>query len=287
MAPTALPPAPLCAVLTGAAHWHTVDCISDLHLQASEPATFLAWQRYMQTTSASALFILGDLFEVWVGDDVLRSASLSESFESQCAQMLRTTAQRIPVYLLVGNRDFLLGADFLSQTHVQGMHDPTVLDLRTLNGAQFLLTHGDALCLDDTEYQRFRAQVRSPTWQEAFLAKPLVERQLMGRQLRAQSQIAQTQRADAGLGYSDVDVLAVIQWLDASGAQHMVHGHTHRPADHVVHGAAVSAVGGNAPHHPSQPQAMRYVLSDWDANAMPARTEVLRINAQGVRRIAL
>ena len=272
---SALPP---CAQLQGGAGWQAVECISDLHLQASEMGTFRAWERYMQQCTADALFILGDLFEVWVGDDVLDSAppALASSepreaaFIARCADVLYATAQRMPVYYMAGNRDFLLGADFLTRTQMQRLQDPTLL---SLHGQRYLLTHGDALCLDDAAYQSFRAQVRSPAWQAAFLAKPLAERQQIGRDLRLQSQAAQAQRAQSGQGYSDVDEAAVAQWLSEASATHMVHGHTHRPANHKVLGAS--------------PGAQRMVLSDWDADANPRRLEVLRVAASGIMRLAL
>lgn len=299
---SAAPATPLqFAALAGGADWHAVDFISDLHLQASEMTTFTAWQQYMQTTTASALFILGDLFEVWLGDDVLGHDVLGHdvlghdvldaasqtaasgaaqtllaepfAFEAQCARILRATAQRIPVFYMSGNRDFLLGADFLKRTHLQGLHDPTVLSLHSLNGQSYLLTHGDALCLDDVDYQVFRTMVRNPAWQAAFLAKPLAERQQIARHLRDQSEAVQTGRAEAGLAYSDVDEPAALQWLQQSGGRHMIHGHTHRPADHAVWGAAAGA--------------QRYVLSDWEADTKPARLQVLRITERGVDRLPL
>ena len=284
---TALPPANQTAPvqfdsLVGGATWHTVDFISDLHLQASEMGTFAAWQQYMQTTPASALFILGDLFEVWLGDDVLpagdidalsTSASNPFAFEARCAQALYATAQRMPVFYISGNRDFLLGADFLARTHMQSLNDPTVLTLPQFHGQTYLLTHGDALCLDDVQYQAFRSLARNPAWQAGILAKPLQERHALARQLREQSEAGQAQRVQAGLGYSDVDQNAVTQWLQESGAQHMIHGHTHRPADHAVTGATAGA--------------QRYVMSDWEADAVPPRLQVLRVTAQGVRRLPL
>jgi cyclophilin family peptidyl-prolyl cis-trans isomerase/predicted phosphodiesterase len=135
--------------------WRTVDLMSDLHLQAGEPGTFEAWQGYLQTTPADALIILGDLFEVWVGDD----AATQPGFEAQCAELLRRTAQRLPVFFMHGNRDFLVGPAFAAQCGFTLLDDPTVL---VLHGRRWLLSHGDILCLEDTEYLKFRAQVRTP-----------------------------------------------------------------------------------------------------------------------------
>ena len=159
---TVSPPAELAA----APAWRTVDFIADLHLNASEPATVAAWQHYLQTTPADAVFILGDLFEIWVGDDVLdgkldddintRAAS-EMSFESHCAQLLRQAADRLTLFFMPGNRDFLIGTRLMAHCHATLLADPTVL---TFGGQRWLLSHGDALCLDDVDYLKFRQQVR-------------------------------------------------------------------------------------------------------------------------------
>ena len=254
-----------CAELAGGG-WACIDFISDLHLQASESATLAAWQRYMQSTPADALFLLGDLFEVWVGDD-----ALSLPFESHCAAILRETSVRIPVYCMHGNRDFLLGSAFLAATHMHALADPTVL---SAHGQRYLLTHGDALCLGDTAYQDFRRLVRSPAWQTPFLAQPLAQRQHIAQQLRAQSQSAQSERSSQGLGFSDVDHAEVSRWQTLAKADHVVHGHTHRPFDH-----ALVIENGKT--------AMRHVLSDWDATANPPRLQVLRLSASGMQRLGV
>lgn len=239
-------------------HWRVLDFISDLHLQASEPATFSAWQRHMASTTADAVFILGDLFEVWVGDDVLTTATDDAPFEQSCAQVLAATARARPVYFMHGNRDFLVGTALAQHCQLQLLADPTVL---AFGGQRWLLAHGDALCLDDTAYMAFRAEVRQPAWQQAFLAKPLAERRAIGQAMRAQS--AQAQRAAAKDGpYGDVHPQAVADLLTATGATTLLHGHTHLPATHDLgHGR------------------QRVVLSDWDAAATPPRAEVLRLTA--------
>lgn len=239
--------------------WLKLDIISDLHLQASEPATFSAWQRYMQTTPADAVFILGDLFEVWVGDDVLQE----RGFEHQCAQVIQQTATRIPVFFMHGNRDFLVGSGLMDACNTTLLADPTVL---SFNHQRWLLSHGDALCLDDVDYMRFRQQVRSAEWQQAFLAKPLAERQAIARGMRQQSEA----RKQSGVDYADVDSQAAQQLLKQAQALTLIHGHTHKPADHDL---------GNG--------MTRIVLSDWDAAAKPPRAEVLRLSAQGLQRISL
>jgi UDP-2,3-diacylglucosamine hydrolase len=244
-------------------HWQRVDFISDLHLDAREPTTFDAWAQHMARTPADALFILGDLFEVWVGDDN------QDPFAVQCVRVLKATAQRMPVYFMCGNRDFLVGSELLSETNIQGLSDPTVLDLGSVNSAtptRLLLSHGDALCLDDHNYLTFRAQVRQPEWQATFLAKPLAERQAYAREVRNKSEALKRSHAD----YADVDTKAAVDWLKSADAQILLHGHTHKPAVHDLgHGLS------------------RWVLSDWHADATPPRLEViswLRQNAQSPTR---
>ena len=241
--------------LLAPASWQQVDLISDLHLQASETATFEAWRHYMASTTAQAVLVLGDLFEVWVGDD----AVAHDPFLQQCAEVLRQTAQRIQVAFMPGNRDFLVGPVFLSACGVQALADPTVLQL----GAQrILLSHGDALCLGDTAYQVFRQQVRSDVWQRDFLSKPLPERLALARAMRQQSQ-AQKQ---ADTVYADADLALCAQWLQAAHAKRLVHGHTHRPADHPSGGDRL---------------ALRQVLSDWSLDHAPLRAQVLRLARDG------
>lgn len=249
------------------AHWQAVDFISDLHLQATQANTVQAWRDYLLHPTGQrpdALVILGDLFEVWIGDDVLQDP---QSFASQCAQALRAFAAATPVFFLCGNRDFLLGPVALSASGMQALADPTVLDF---HGHRWLLSHGDALCLDDVDYQRFRAQVRSAQWQQAFLSRPLSEREAVARDLRERSEAhKQTVAHDPEL-WADVDAQAAREWLQRAGARTLIHGHTHRPAEHDL---------GDG--------LRRVVLSDWDADASPPRLEVLRLDAHGLRRLPL
>lgn len=246
--------APALGTLQVPAHWQTVELISDLHLQADDSATFAAWHAYMARTQADAVLILGDLFEVWVGDDALAS----DPFLQQCAQVLTQTAAQRAVYFMPGNRDFLVGPDFLGACAVQALADPTVL----VWGAQrILLTHGDALCLEDEAYQRFRLQARDPAWQAAFLARPLAERQALAQSMRAQSKAHNQSVAY----FADADVAMTRDWLLAAQSTHMVHGHTHRPADH------------------RDGQNLRQVLSDWGLDHGESRAEVLRLHADGRR----
>lgn len=247
------------AQLQAPPEWRTVDFISDLHLQASEPATFEAWRRYMAETTADAVFILGDLFEVWVGDDAVTASG----FASDCAAVLQAAATRSPVFFMHGNRDFLVGDAFLQSCQLRALEDPTALGF---GERRWLLTHGDALCLADTEYMRFRSQVRNPEWQRDFLSRPLAERQAIAAGLRERS----AARKRSGAEYSDVDGDAARAWLKAADAQVLIHGHTHRPGDHDLGSGA-----------------QRVVLSDWDARAHPPRQQVLRLTSAGMRRVAL
>ncbi len=230
--------------------WTCVDFISDLHLQASDPQTFVAWRSYLQHTAADAVFILGDLFDVWVGDDVL---SLTNSFERQCADALRAAARRLDVYILCGNRDFLMGPALMEACGATLMQDPCVL---AFAGQRWLLTHGDALCLADTDYMAFRAMARSEKWQQDFMSQALPIRMELGRSMRAQSEAHKRTQTQ----YADVDFDAADALLDSHQATHMVHGHTHKPAKHTLSGGRE-----------------RLVLSDWDLHGHLPRAEVLRL----------
>lgn len=248
------------AEIVAPAGWRTVDLISDLHLQASDPATFGAWQGYLETSPADAIFILGDLFEVWIGDD----AASVPGFEAQCAAVLRIAAERRPIFFMHGNRDFLVGGEFAAQCGLTLLDDPTVL---VLHDKRWLLSHGDALCLADTEYLRFRAQVRTPAWKAAVLARSMEERRTLARSVRAQSE---DRKQSPGMVWADVDAGAARDWLRQANATTLVHGHTHKPATH--------ALGDGLE---------RIVLSDWDATARPARAQLLCISTAGAKRVDL
>lgn len=241
--------------------WRAVDFISDLHLAESQPRTFEAWQRYMRSTPADAVVILGDLFEVWIGDDARTPAS----FAAHAASVLADAARRCWVGFMAGNRDFLLGASMLRDCGVVGLTDPTLLEAW---GQRVLLTHGDELCLDDTAYQAFRAQVRSQTWRRAFLAQPLGERERAARAMRDASEAAK--RAKPVADWIDVDGAAAVGWMQATGSHVMVHGHTHRPGSQTL-----------------APGYTRHVLSDWDCDGLPVRSQVLRLTREGFERIDL
>jgi len=230
--------------------WACIDFISDLHLCSSDAATHEVFVRYLDTTPAQALFILGDLFEVWVGDDVLDDPA--SVFERSCVEALRRATLRIPVYFLCGNRDFLVGDRLLTQTGMQALSEPALLQTA---GPRVLLSHGDAWCLDDIDYQRFRHEVRSQAWQQSFLSQPLPQRLAVARGMREASE----SRKRTQTTYADVDDVLAVQWLQTCQADVLVHGHTHRPATHLL------PRGGE-----------RWVLSDWDALATPPRAQALR-----------
>lgn len=252
------------------AHWQAVDFISDLHLHASEHATFERWRAFMQrplAEHADALVILGDFFEVWAGDDMLSVGpnTPGATFARSCAQLLRNHSAHRPVYFMHGNRDFLLGPAAESACGLQALTDPTLL---AIFGRRYLLSHGDALCLSDTDYLAFRAQVRSPEWQANFLSQPLTQRLAVTRTLREQSEAKKAATGSDPRAWADVDAGAARDWLKAAQATTLIHGHTHRAADHDL---------GQG--------FQRVVLSDWDAAAHPARAEVMRLTAQGLNRL--
>ena len=251
--------APRAQELTAAPAWRCIDFLSDLHLCAGTPATLAALGNHLQKTSAQAVFLLGDIFEVWLGDDARH-----QDFELQCVQMLAQASRRLDLLFMAGNRDFLIGADMLQACGMQALADPTVL---SAFDARWLLTHGDALCLSDTAYQGFRAEVRSAEWQQRFLAQPLATRTALARQMRDASQLNQRERDPAD--WSDLDEHACIEWLEQAHCLQMIHGHTHRPASHAL----------GRGHQ-------RHVLSDWDFDTA-SRGDVLRLTIDGLQRITL
>jgi UDP-2,3-diacylglucosamine hydrolase len=252
---------------TAPAAWRAVDFISDLHLCEAMPATFQAWERHLRQTPADAVFMLGDLFEMWVGDD-----ARSRPFERRCIDVLAEAASHRQLGFMAGNRDFLLGAAVLREAGLMALPDPTVLSAW---GQPVLLSHGDALCLSDTPYQAFRREVRSPAWQANFLAKPLAERLALAAEMRRAS--AERWRAESAQGAqrfgldgdaaADVDCAEAVRWMHALGTAEMVHGHTHRPGSNML-----------------APGFKRHVLSDWDLDTTQ-RAEVLRLTRRGFERL--
>jgi len=261
MATTTLPALPTLYEFEAQAEWRRIDFISDLHLSEEQPRTTAAWAEYLVGSPADAIFILGDLFEVWIGDDARQPGR----FELRAAEVLADAAGRRMVSFMAGNRDFLVGSAMLKACGVAALPDPTLLSAW---GQRVLLTHGDALCLDDAPYQAFRRLVRSEAWRREFLAQPLAVREQQARQMRDASEAGKRRLRPAD--WADVDTAAAVAWMNAAGSHELVHGHTHRPGSEVL-----------------APGYTRHVLSDWDCDAEPIRAQVLRLTRDGFSRIDL
>jgi UDP-2,3-diacylglucosamine hydrolase len=251
---------PAAVRLDAPAAWQAIDFISDLHLDAGTARSFDAFATHLLHTEADAVFILGDLFEVWIGDDARGGES-----ERRCIDVMLQASRQRRLFFMAGNRDFLVGAQMLADCGAVPLADPTLL---VAWGQRVLLSHGDALCLDDVDYQRFRAQVRGQRWQADFLALPLAERAAQAAAMRAASQARKRGLPDPAL-WADVDSAAALQWLADADASVLVHGHTHRPGTHQL----------DAGH-------IRHVLSDWDLDGDAPRAEVLRLTPAGFARVS-
>jgi UDP-2,3-diacylglucosamine hydrolase len=214
--------------------------VSDVHLDAGAPAAIEQFLDFLarHASQAEALYILGDLFESWVGDD---DADVAKA--RVCAGLRALTAQRVATFIMHGNRDFLLGADFCQRTGCELLPDPIIVEL---DGERVLVTHGDALCTDDHAYQQLRSSVRTHHWQQRFLKLPLAVRAGLAQQARAGSQ-AHTARVVPQI--MDVNTAAVDKAFRALDIRRMIHGHTHRPK---IHDALIGA-------EPAQ----RIVLGAW------------------------
>ena len=200
--------------------------ISDLHLSEERPEANETFYSFIEekASTADSLYILGDLFEYWVGDD-----DLSEPFHSVIAGFLRRlSAGGVALYVMHGNRDFLFGRQFAEQTGARLLADPATLEL---GGVKTLLMHGDTLCTDDVDYQRWRQVSRAPDWQQEFASKPLAERRRVARELRVQSGRAIKAKQEEIM---DVTPSAVREVLRMHGASRLIHGHTHRPGRHEL-----------------------------------------------------
>jgi len=236
---------------------------SDMHLGEHDPGTvdFFFEALTRESSAITHLFLLGDLFEVWVGDD--QSDAIAERLIETLSGL---RGRGVWIGVMVGNRDFLLNqpiagtASFSARCGALMLADPTRVDLF---GQPTLLAHGDAWCLDDVDYQRFRAQVRTPDWQQVFLAKPLAERLAVARALRSESE---KRRA-----ITDIDPSAAATQMRAFGVRRLIHGHTHQPGESVLEGEAPA-------------ELRRNVLSDW--SAADGRGGFLRVNRQGWSRTA-
>ena len=225
--------------------------ISDLHLAPQSSATAQCFVDYLAgpARAAGQLFILGDLFEAWPGDDCLDDPV--EIFSARMTTAMRHLAESgTEVLVLHGNRDFLLGEHFAAQSGARLIAEPYILSLPSW---QFVLAHGDVLCTDDTEYQTFRSQVRHPAWRDAFLAKPLAERKAIAAALRKQSEDSKRDKAQNAAYLMDLNDGATDDFLRQHGYATFIHGHTHQPAchRHLVDGITVE----------------RWVLADWHEGA--------------------
>jgi UDP-2,3-diacylglucosamine hydrolase len=229
--------------------------IADLHLSEDQTALNRQFLAFLQgpANQAEALYILGDLFEAWLGDDLI------PDFCQPFIQALHALHQQgVPVYLQHGNRDFLLGETFCRLSGAQLLDDSVVIDLY---GTPTLLMHGDLLCTDDHDYQAMRQQLRNPAWIAGFLAKPAAERIALARALREQSKLASAQKSEQIM---DVNPEAVQQTLRQHELLQLIHGHTHRPAQHRLE------LDGQT--------AWRHVLPDWQS-----QPGLLYCNASGCR----
>lgn len=210
--------------------------ISDLHLDPARPGTTRALADFLlKHSDCDALYILGDLFEAWIGDDddaplVAEVRTLLQQFSGAGSSL----------FIMQGNRDFLLGENFCRSVGASLLPDPSVIDLC---GIPTLLMHGDSLCTEDRDYQQFRVQARAPEWQSELLSKSLEERRALATQLRAMSKEASSNKA---ADIMDVTPSAVSAAMQAHHVERLIHGHTHRPARH------------------EEPSGERWVLGDWD-----------------------
>lgn len=214
--------------------------ISDLHLEPARPKMTQIFLRFLSgpAREAAAVYIMGDLFDLWIGDDANMSL-----YPSEIAALRQLSNSGIPLYLMHGNRDFLIGHDFLVATGATLLPDPTVI---TLEGTPTILSHGDMLCTDDIAHMKGRKEWLDPVRQAAFLAQPPEVREKVARQLRMESSHNKTLKAAEIM---DVTQQAVEDLLTQHKLHQLIHGHTHRPAIHDF-------MLGNSP-------ARRIVLSDW------------------------
>ncbi len=242
--------------------------ISDLHLTAQTPGVTRLFLDFLNGRARTArhLYILGDLFEAWPGDDCIDDPD--DRFNAMIVDSLRAlTDSGIGLSVMHGNRDFLLGEAFAERSGARLLPDPYVLSLPTW---QFVLAHGDLLCTDDRDYQAFRTEVRDPLWQARFLARPLGERKAIAAALRRQSEQAKREKLEQSQDdLMDVNPAATDDFLRQHGYATFIHGHTHRPAchDHLIDGIHVE----------------RWVMSDWHED----RGESLCWDGERLRREAV
>ena len=219
--------------------------ISDLHLSGERPEIVARFLRFVdeKASRASALYVLGDLFESWIGDDEL-SAPDGDPLAKRVAEAFRAlTGRGVALYLMHGNRDFLLGPAFFEASGARPLDDPTLKDVGSVNS---LLMHGDTLCTDDLDYMAWRSTARSASWQAEFLAAPIAERRARSRALRSESEARKRTKSAAIM---DVSADAVHEAFRRHKVTRLIHGHTHRPGHHELE------VDGQ--------RCERWVLPDW------------------------
>ena len=234
--------------------------ISDLHLQASLPRTTQAFRDFLDqhASRAEQLYLLGDIFEYWAGDD-----DIETPYNRDIVNALRRISDSgVAVYWIAGNRDFLVGAAFAEAAGLTILEDPHVIHLA---GRDITLAHGDAQCTDDTAYMAFRAQVRQAAWQQQFLGMPLAQRKAIIEGVRQNSKDANKEKS---YEIMDVNAEAIRGVYDQTGTQTLIHGHTHRPALHVDESGAA--------------KRLRYVLPDWEYDVEPARGGWMSLTSDGV-----
>jgi UDP-2,3-diacylglucosamine hydrolase len=256
------------AQTAGAANARPLFFISDLHLSEAIPNTVAAFEHFIDVTAeeADSVFVLGDLFEFWIGDDVLDAAvnGARAVFARRMAALLHTLSERgIALYVMHGNRDFLLGRRFMRAAGALPLPDPFVI---TAFGTRIAIAHGDALCTADPAYQRFRRFARNPLAQRLFLALPLKLRLSIAERMRANSEHARTPTVSAKY---DVTREAVAQLFGATGTHTMIHGHTHLPARH------------------READGTRWVMPDWELDHGEPRGGYLRVDENGVTALPL
>lgn len=222
--------------------------ISDLHLESAQPEGIERFVDFAEREAriAERLYILGDLFEAWIGDD-----DTDPGVRPVAAALKRLTRSGTACFIMHGNRDFLIGERFVAETGCTLLGDYERIDV---HGTAVLLTHGDLLCTDDKDYMTLRATVRDPAWQTAFLAKPLEERRAIADGLR---QLSRTEIAAKPEDIMDVNRAAVEATMQRFGVRTLLHGHTHRPAVHEI------ALDGE--------KAVRIVLGAWHDRASVVR----------------
>ena len=229
--------------------------VSDLHLSADVPRTSAAFFDFLQNTGtqAKALYLLGDVFEYWAGDD-----DLDAPFNQKVCTVLRSLADSgVQIFWIAGNRDFLVGQKFAMAARISLLQEPHIV---TMAGQKLLLLHGDAQCIDDTDYMKFRARVRDPAWQSVFLARPLADRKALIAGMREGSRAAQKEKS---MAIMDVNPTEIKKLFRSHSVELIIHGHTHRPGMHLTEGGT------------------RYVLPDWDCDGDAVRGGWIAMDSDG------